>query len=377
MHPIKIIIICTLIVSACYPKSQKEQMPRKIKLEFTKSILLPVNEFINSQGYTHLISLEHAEYVVAQVYDGEYNRIFLFDLASQSLEKELRIPAAGPTGVGKISSVITLTHPEGHLLTYEQHTHRFHVVSWEGEYLEKIEVPESTGQVYVAPSLPPYLENDLLLCHLRPEIHPHSRQYLEQARPLSQYSLHTGTQQSLGRFPMYPQALEGSMDVWKVSATKGLGLNSYVYSFPFDDHLYLVKNEQPKQISVPVYRLNLTGIPALDPSSIESHLQGLAHTGYYGYVLTDPHRALYYRLYFPPGEGFSTEGTPIPLQHKPFEIEVFSEDFKWLGSYPFTGGVYNPYSIKVSRKGILLMPLEYPDMEEFIRFDEFVPTAAD
>ncbi|MFN3667483.1 MAG: DUF4221 family protein [Sediminibacterium sp.] len=375
-----ILFVCQGIISywlcSCGSRSELPTATHFI-LEKTDSVRIKVNDKTNIQGVVQLISYQNQEWLCSFQYEPGFNNFHLYDLDNRVYYKTMRFASEGPDGIGKVSPVMAFISFDS-IFLYRVNSNIFYRVDSSGTLLTKIDLTKiDNGTIHVSLGFP-HIINQNELCFFRIEAeNPNSRKFLKKAKAEGIYNLRSGIYQNdRPSYPDYPHGFEASMENWKVSRCVGPN-NEFVYSFPFDNHLYVYKNGSINKFAIPndVRPLNTTIAITIDPLNIESQMQFTATLGMYTYLLYDSINRLYYRVYLRPGNHKDNEGNVIKVADFAWDLELIDEQFRIVGRQTFPAKIYNPYGILISKMGILISHINpyLPTQEDYFIYSVFRP----
>ncbi len=151
----------------------------------------------------------------------------------------------------------------------------------------------------------------------------------------------------------------------------------FVYSWGALDSLVIVNsNWDIEQKVFSRSRFKSKNFPETPNANLEQELEAVIGNGYYGRVMFDPFRNLYYRFYHI-GRTYSSEtGNSIASIFKnDFSVLVYNQDLELLSETKFEGKTYDFYQAFIGRKGLYLPRLNqfYDKLnEDFIVCDIYV-----
>lgn len=151
----------------------------------------------------------------------------------------------------------------------------------------------------------------------------------------------------------------------------------FVYSWGALDSLVVVNSNwdiEQKVFSRSKYKSK--DFPETPNANLEQELEAVIGNGYYGRVMFDPFRNLYYRFYHI-GRTYSseTDNSIASIFKNDFSVLVYNQDFEFLSETKFEGKTYDFYQAFVGRKGLYLPRLNqfYDKLnEDFIVSDIYV-----
>ncbi|MFN3997748.1 DUF4221 family protein [Algoriphagus sp.] len=116
--------------------------------------------------------------------------------------------------------------------------------------------------------------------------------------------------------------------------------------------------------------------PETPNASLEQELEAVIGNGYYGRVMFDPFRNLYYRFYHI-GRTYSseTDNSIASIFKNDFSVLVYNQDFEFLSETKFEGKTYDFYQAFIGQKGLYLPKLNqfYDKLnEDYIVCDIYV-----
>jgi hypothetical protein len=351
-----------------------------IVLVLSDSIEISVNAEINVQGYAQLISCNGEEWLSCYQFVDSHNRFYLYNLETGKLARIISIPVEGPNGAGKVAPVVAFSSFDS-IFLYQVNANRFIHVDSAGSVLKIINLNHvETGTIYASPAFPPIQKgNDLYFFRLGAE-NLYSRDFLKASKAEGRYNLNTqvyeNTQPS---YPIYPDGFEQSIESWKVSRCVGFN-GEHVYSFAFENAIHIYDGDKNFRASIHnPHQSNSRSARLTDDMVMDSQLAFLSEMGVYTYLLADPYRRLYYRIFLMPCDSKNAVGSLKRISDYPWLIEILDDQFRFSGRVYFPEKRYNPYGILVSRRGILLPPgiSSTKVKEDYLKYDVFTIRESD
>ncbi len=367
------IILTGLTFFSCISNDDDDDRIRtKVSIIEKDSLIIKVNDSINVQGYVQLISSDKGrEFISSYQYINKENFFFLYDIESKSLIKTLNFKREGENGVGRVAPVMYFQDFNS-ILLYEINANRFHFTDSSGHRLRTLDLNNYVnGFIQFTPAFPSLILNGKLHFLVIADIDPNSKLFLKKSKPEGIFDLESNTyENTFPDYPLYPDGYLVSMENWKVSRCIGKD-GVLVYSFPFNSSIFVQYDANTRK----EFKVNNDDFfihsnpPLISPMSMKSQMEFVSTVGMYAYILYDQYRNLYYRVFFPPSDLIGLSGNLIKIADKPFIIEIFDEGFNLVGKQSFQGGAFNPYSLLVSKRGILISkqsPYNPRDEEHFI-----------
>lgn len=367
------LLMCLITCIAC----TKSELPsRNYGLTRVDSIRIEINEHTNVQAYAQVLKTSDGEILSSYQFHNGNNNFHWYDLAKGAFHRTLSLQADGPDGVGRVAPVLARMGTDS-LWVYEINSNRFYLVNDSGKVIRKIDLGDQLkGSIQSSPAFPHTVADNALHFFQLAEENPNSQEFLKHSKPEGIFHLVTGEYSNgYPDYPRYPEGYELSVESWKVSRCFGKD-GVRVYSFPFDNALTVRAAGKTKRYEIPNERFRqLARPPVIEPMLLASHMEFFSKTGLYAYVVYDPYRKCYYRVFIYPSGAYDAAGTLLKIGEKPFEIEIIDDTFRLVGKQAFEGRSYNPYSLVVSEKGLLLSEQNpyHPDEEDFFRYTIFLP----
>lgn len=368
----KKIIWLLVVIIHTYCTSVDDKYPfsdSDLSLQLIDSLIIRVNDQTNVQGPVQLISYTGKELLSCFAYKDGYNNYYLYDVEKGEYYGALKYATEGDKGVGRLSPVILVVSSDS-IYVYRINSNIFYRVDSTGNVHEKIDLSfMESGTIYCSAWFPPrLLDNKLHFFRIGAD-DPNSRKFLANSRAEGIYDLKTGRYENdWPPYPDYPRGYELSMENWKVSRCIGSG-GAFVYSFPFDNQIYVYRGERVEPHKIPnEMRALVKSIPAIDPMSFESQMQFIASIGMYTHLLYDSFNRVYYRVYLQPGAHKDEEGNVIKVADFSWSLEIIDEEFRLRGRYSFPPKKYNPYNVLISRRGIMVSNVNAynPQKEDYL-----------
>ena len=130
----------------------------------------------------------------------------------------------------------------------------------------------------------------------------------------------------------------------------------FVYSWGALDSLILVNSQwdiEEKVFSKSKFKSK--DFPETPNANLEQELEAVIGNGYYGRIMYDPFRNLYYRFYHI-GRTYSseTDNSIASIFKNDFSVLVYDQDFDFLGETKFEGKTYDFYQAFIGSKGLYL-----------------------
>ncbi|MDH6312609.1 hypothetical protein M2137_001384 [Parabacteroides sp. PFB2-10] len=156
---------------------------------------------------------------------------------------------------------------------------------------------------------------------------------------------------------------------------------NFIYSFHYDENIYITSVDHKEQRKIPVksYYVDKISIPD-DYDYTTDFRQGarnLCEGSYYGNLIYDKYRNVYYRIAYPKTsiESGVDAVSLIQFGKKNFSIIILDNEFDIIGETRFPDYRYNSYLLFVNKDGLYISsshcmnPNYSDDVLSFVRFD--------
>lgn len=362
-NKICLFIFCIHLSASCSDRESTQSTETnlsELNLVSGNSISIPIDSLTSVQKYLQLVSLSGEEYLISyQSNQSESSTNFHFYLLKDR-EKvfTLTFDEIGPNGVGKISPFASFVNFDS-ILVSQINSNKVYLMDSAGNLKTKYDfngIKSSKGTIYPMATYPLAITNENLYSFQMNSFDSETGKFSKGAYPEVIYNLKTNQWSSgIVTYPEYPDLYYNSIEVWKVSRCFGL-MNELVYSFAFDNNLYVSNNYTVRSFSIrnDDFRILNASPPDIRLDDMRSQMKLISESGLYLSLIPDPYRNIYYRIYLMPGDFMDVDGKFYMLAERPFKIQVINDNFKLIGETEFDGRKFNPYRIMVCKDGLLI-----------------------
>jgi|GEM_PF-1189703 len=303
--------------------------------------------FVDSAGREMLVFLSQ-----------EKPSIQLFDIETQRLEKEILLIADGPNGVGSPSGLL-LQSMDSIFVISSTH-YRVSMINSSGTLIRSYNLLEGENYNENTGMLRPYTTSRPVKCgskiyfNVAPDRDVYNPSYFEGATSLV-LDLVNGT---ASYFNTYPLEFKGG--VWGVasvnySTTFNESSELFVYSFAISDSLTVFDLESDLTKRVFAGSKSITADIKPMPVPENSYdLEYALETPYYGGVVYDEYRNVYYRFVRHAISNKDSNGETNEFHEKPISIIILDKDFQRLGEVRLADNVFLDYIYFVSKDGLFV-----------------------
>lgn len=332
--------------------------------ENTTSYIKSLSIFEEQDGKGHLVMASN-----------NAPEIYVYDMSSQKLEKTIVYQREGADGVGpKVGGVL--------------------MVNWDCIYLPSLFVPEisqidSAGhRKKVIPFIsddegypfimtrsvtgaPMYLIEDELYCiqMVNPRL---GKDMVTDSSVGMKINLKTGGAEAFDF--CYPSKLSPSYNSpslgIETKVSRCYNGRDFIYSFAFDEDLYLVSKDHKQVRRIPARSryIDELNIPDKIPSDFKLATKQMCEQPFYGDIIYDKYREVYYRIVYP-RENLSLDESFSDLWQSGrsrFSIIILDKDFHIIGETLFPENHYRSDLYYVTSEGLFISDSHYkkPDNDE-------------
>lgn len=134
----------------------------------------------------------------------------------------------------------------------------------------------------------------------------------------------------------------------------------FVYSFYYDENIYITS---PAHDSIQKIKVKSNYFPKVQlPDELTASPKDFCLNAWYGNLIYDKYRNVYYRIAYPPSSDLDIDIKPIELENygrKNFSIIILDENFKILGETLFPDFIYNSKILFVAKEGLYISDSHY------------------
>lgn len=378
------IFLLTLIyiftLSCTIKKEEKYDHSTELsRLELKDSVFIPIDSATSIQKYLQLVNISNIEYLVSyQPNQSRHTNFHFYNLNEREKAFTIGFDEEGQNGIGRINPVVNFISFDSILLV-EHNANRVYLADSAGTIKSKFDFNESeflNGTLYPMASYPISLNDGILSVFQMNSFSSETElfdlnSYPEFINDLTSKKSST----DIIKYPKYSDQYLRSIEVWK--ASRCIGVNGErVYSFAFDNALYISKAGKIDMIKIPNsdFEILESAVPDLSLDNMRSQMNFISHSGLYLSLIFDSYRQVYYRVYLMPGDFMDIDGKFYMLAERPFKIQIIDSSFKLIGETSFEARKLNPYRMLVSKDGLLIEagnPYKPRSEDQFIfnRFD--------
>ena len=292
------------------------------------------------------------EYFTFQNYDN--NTIHFYDLKQQKQAFRINPPREGSNGVGRTFGYYI--HNLDSIYVFSWVEHEFYLINKDCALLDKQSYPEHKSSCFMATAaqLPVRLGRTLYTC-----IEPN--RWIEHDRVTVAIDMDTKESKALPfDYPDYP----GSEVKLKKYGMEGSYSRCYdgerfVYSFHYDENIYVATPEHDSIRKVPVKSKYFDKVQL--PDELTASPEDFCVNAWYNNLLYDPYREVYYRIAYPHStldKGVRSMEL-VQFGRKNFSIIILDKDFRIVGETLFPDNTYNPGIMFVRPEGLYISDSHY------------------
>lgn len=358
-------IVCSFILISC----QSKKHSRYVTLEKTEEkVIFPVNAnsslfikalfiFTDKEGKSYLTYLNNDE-----------PEIYIYDIKTQELIKTIRYAKEGPDGIGpKAGGYFMKDWNEIYLPNL--YTPEISVIDSAGHKLRGIEYYKFDVDYPFIPTRsvsfnPIIYQNGKLYC---PQlVNPRLGEKAIESSPV-ELSLDLNTQK-IEILPMkYPSTVTGKYTLpslgieTKVSRCSNGEL--FVYSFSFDENIYVADfdHKEIRKIKAKSAYIDKVNLPENVPTDFHLAVRKMCELPFYGNIIYDKYRDVYYRFVYPAAEFDEPENFADLWQfgRKGFSILILDKQFQVIGETLFPDNEYVSTLLYIDKAGLFICDNHY------------------
>lgn len=355
-----LILVCQVpIFFCCNSEKSKEQIGDndKAKLIPTHEVKFPLdNQTVYRTYFVNTFNDSNQELLIFLSMNKP--SLQFFDISNQTLVKEILLQKDGPNGVGSPTGALVLSWDSifivssGHYLVSLINDDGNVVRSY--PLLNGKSYNENTGMLLPFTIAPPIKIGSKIYFNVAPDRDVYKTSYYEGKTNLV-LDVNTG---EYAYFNSYPD--EFKQGVWGVTATNfsttfNPQLNKFVYSFAISDSLVLYNpyNNSSKRFNARSKLITGSLQPMIKPLN-EHDLEYALETPYYGAIIYDKYRNLYYRFVSHSIPYKNHNGEINRFHMKPLSVIILDDNFNILGEIKLEENTYLDYIYFVSKEGLYI-----------------------
>lgn len=358
MKIIKIILSCLILTSiSCSEKSQIKKYTLK-KTEKKLSFVLDSDTKNELRVYSIYKEKEGKEYFTFQ--NPNTNTILFYNLQKQNLEFKVNFPIDGNNGIGfangyyihNLDSIyvpnrdikeISLVNKNGTLITkysYDKDVapENLSIFSISASYQKQAEVIGRTMYLYSGPNR----FND----HDPVSIKFNMDSYDISALPFD-YPEYPGSDNKLKKFGL------------ETAFSRCFDGKHFIYSFYYDENIYIASIEHDSIKKIPIKSKYFDKV--ILPGELTATPQDFCENPWYGNLLYDKYRNIYYRISYPK-ESIDKNIRPgelLSYGRKNFSIIILDKNFNKIGETLFPDFTYNSRIMIILKDGLYISDSHY------------------
>lgn len=378
------VFICLLALLSCNTQSHKDYL---YELKFAdESISFP----LSTSTTTYIKSLSIFTDSLGKKYlafmSNDEPEIYLYDIHKANLVKTIRFHKEGPDGVGpKAGGFFMAGFNEIYLPSlYVPEISKIDSAGHKLGVLRFGDSPQSfpfitTRSVIGLPMLE--IDNSLYCPQL---VNPRLGDKQKTDSPVAM-RIDLGTLDTDASDFCYPSFL------CKESHVPSLGIESkasycyngkeFIYSFAFDENLYVLSTDFKliKKVNASSKYIDGISIPDNVPTQMDLGIKMMCEIPYYGDIIYDEYRQLYYRIAYPKDSLKEGESLSDMMQsgRTRFSIIILDKDLNVVGETMFPENLYRSNLYYIEKDGLYISSNHYKNShynEDNLSFDRFIVT---
>lgn len=342
-----ILLISTIFLLACTVQREKKNASLKasgkiINITIPTNIRQPINQlstYIDSSSNVYL-------------YSWEQNQLFVIDLLHQKIKKNKYFKREGSNSISRIGGVYVKSYNEIYL--WDANQPLIYQIDSTDNIIKRIHYPKTDDgkfliQGYSVIGLEASIENGVINTVM------HETDYYEGIKP----NLEIDTINHSIRYSDF-NFVKVNSDGECIAQNyhrRCNGENGFVYSLPYDHGIYIMDkdhrlNKVIRAQSNYIKELDYTYISPYDPNGLIKN----KNKPFYGNILYDKYRNIYYRLAFHTTDCIPAENTISYLQfgRTDYSIMVLDNDFKCIAERLFNDHRYSSSNMFVAPDGLYI-----------------------
>ncbi len=358
-----VLLILIFFYSCSTKENDRTQQPQKavsdVELVASKEVSFVLNnEASLKTSFIQAISVEGKDSMLMYLND-QKPAIYFYDLADQSLVKELSLEKEGPNAVGTPNGLYF--HNMDSIYVISSSYYKVTLVNSRGEALKSYRLingskpNESTGMLRPFTIAPPYVIDEKMYFNVAPDRDVYDESYFDGKVNLV-LDLNSEEFNYYNHFPREFQ--EG---VWGVAAVNfssayNHSSNKVVYSFSISDSLYVQKTgtSSLKSYVAKTHKLDSKQEPMANPDN-QHDLQYALNATYYDGIIFDSYRNVYYRFVRQPLElEKNVKHNFYDFHRKPISVIILDSDFKKIGETHLEDDIYQSFMYFVTPQGLFV-----------------------
>lgn len=284
----------------------------------------------------------------------ENNTIHFYDLKQQKPAFRITPPQEGSNGVGRTFGYYIQNLDSIYVFSLYENT--LYVINKDCELLEKKSFPELGRSKFMATAFqtPVRLGGTLHTC-----IEPN--RWIDHDPVSAALDMDTKEIKKLPfDYPDYPGSeVKLKRYGMEASFSRCYDGEHFVYSFHYDENIYVATPEHDSIRKVPVKSKYFDRVQL--PDELTASPEDFCRNAWYNNLLYDPYREVYYRIAYPPStldKGIRSMEL-LQFGRKNFSIIILDKNFRILGETLFPDNTYNPQIIFVRPEGLYISDSHY------------------
>lgn len=347
------IVLAAMLISAC--ASDKTHNPYMLKLS-NKSMVFNIDTYSKNDLFVYSIYEDKNGQSHFTFQNPNGNTVLFYDLNTQALKCKLNLPIEGNNGVGfangyyihNLDSIyipnrdieeISLINQEGILITkYSYEKENLSLFDISSAYLKQPTIIGRTMYLYSGPNR--YIEHDPVSIKFDMDTH--------EVTPLPfDYPEYPGSDIKLKKYGL------------ETAFSRCFDGEHFVYSFYYDENIYIATPEHDTIRKIPVRSKYFNKVTL--PNELTASPEDFCENSWYGNLLYDPYREVYYRIAFPKTD-LDKGVNPIELARfgrKNFSIIILNKDFEIIGETKFPDYTFNSNIMFIQKDGLYISDSHY------------------
>ena len=303
-------------------------------------------------------------YLVYQCDNKKSIQFYNFD--SGLLESEIRFRSDGPNGIPKLTGFY-IVNPDS-IFVLSGHARKLYIINSKGEVLKTYSLlmgdeSKGTSMALITTSNEPFLIGDTLFINAFPDRSPYYK-----GQHIQAINLKTGEYYYKGEFPV----LYANLDGWNKMSTGVYKLYNQHNGSLLSSHMgskYLFSGSTDNTLKVQFYAGskffdNVAPIPLKDKEKSWSY--HYLTQNYYGQVLYDQYRKVYYRIAMLAVDPLNDKNERNRIEDKPISIIILNNKLEKIGETLLSSNKYFFRTMFVEKEGLYIAATNYknPDLKE-------------
>lgn len=307
------------------------------------------------------------------------NELLFYNLATQDFEFKMTPPMDGSNGVGRVSG--------------------YYIHNMDSIYLTNLDIKEISLINKECSVLNKYLYDQdcegkelssfyLGGAHYKPAqqigrtlyLYSGPNRFIEQDPVAITFDMDNGTIKALPFcYPDYPGSdIKLKKYGLEDSFSRCYDGKHFIYSFYYDENIYIATPSHDSIEKRPIKSKYFEKVQL--PDELKATPQDFCLNAWYGNLLYDPYREVYYRIAYPSSESMDKGVRPVELfsyGRKNFSIIILDKDLNIIGETLFPDYTYNSWVLFVAKDGLYISSSHYlnpnfsDDLLSFHKFELF------